>query len=100
MSIIASLKKLFGVGRKSTADEQAEERLKDALARFMGGTVKVHGDSATMYFETYNDAGTGLGGAYGGLTAGVIERGELFPRMLNGRDPLGMSEWYKIMYPS
>jgi hypothetical protein len=77
-----------------------KELLEAALERFCGGTVVVREWPDSLGFEITVPGGTGVGGYYGGTTSGVIKKGELFPRMSSGRDPLGVSEWYKIMYPA
>lgn len=70
-----------------------------ALERFCGGEVVVKEYPDSFGFEVTVPGGSGVGGYYGGTTAGVIKKGELFPQMRSGRDPLGPNEWYKIMYP-
>ena len=77
----------------------SKELLEAALHKFCGGAVVVREWPDSFGFEVTVDGGTGVGGYYGGTTSGVIKKGELFPRMRSGRDPLGTGEWYKIMYP-
>jgi hypothetical protein len=78
----------------------SKELLESALERFCGGEVVVKERSDEFGFEVTVPSGTGVGGYYGGTTSGVIKKGQLFPRMISGRDPLGVREWYRIMYPS
>ena len=77
----------------------SKELLEETLKKFCGGDVVVREWPDSFGFEITVPGGTGVGGYYGGVTAGSIKKGELFPRMRSGRDPLGSNEWYKIMYP-
>ena len=77
----------------------SKELLESALNKFCGGRVVVREHTDSFNFEVTVTGGNGVGGYFGGTTAGSIKKGELFPRMRSGRDPLGTNEWYKIMYP-
>lgn len=77
-------------------------RVRASLNRFCVGIIVVSpAEGGGIFFKI--DAGPSInavGGLCGGITSGVIEVGSLFPRMNAGRDPLGVREWYRIMYPS